>query len=60
MTRSCQAFAADALPGGNDPGGFRTGGFHRTVGSAGPQAPAIVILQEIFGVTQELQDLALC
>jgi len=32
-------YPEDALPGWNDPGGFRTGGFHRTVGSAGPQAP---------------------
>ena len=37
-------YPEDALPGWNDPGGFRSGrpsagGFHRTVGSAGPQAP---------------------
>ena len=25
-------YPEDALPGWNDPGGFRTGGFHRTVG----------------------------
>jgi hypothetical protein len=37
--RQGHLYLEDAVPGWDNTGSIRTGGFHRTVGSAGPQAP---------------------